>query len=112
MSEIAKSVGQRIRNYRLSLHLSQEKLAELSGCHPTYIGQLERGEKNATLESIEKIAGALNVPISKLVEQVGKSSDAATDIPVECYHFLCKKTHKEQEALYQLLLNADAYKSL
>lgn len=45
MSEIAKSVGQRIRNYRLSLHLSQEKLAELSGCHPTYIGQLERGEK-------------------------------------------------------------------
>ena len=92
--------------------LTQEKLAELSGCHPTYIGQLERGEKNATLESIEKIAGALNVPISKLVEQIGKSSDAATDIPLECYHFLCKKTYKEQEALYQLLLNADAYKSL
>lgn len=68
--------------------------------------------KNATLESIEKIAGALNVPISKLVEQIGKSSDAATDIPLECYHFLCKKTYKEQEALYQLLLNADAYKSL
>lgn len=112
MSEIAKSVGQRIRNYRLSLHLSQEKLAELSGCHPTYIGQLERGEKNATLESIEKIAGALNVPISKLVEQIGNSSDAATDIPLECYHFLCKKTYKEQEALYQLLINADAYKSL
>lgn len=41
-----------------------------------------------------------------------KSSDAATDIPLECYHFLCKKTYKEQEALYQLLLNADAYKSL
>lgn len=69
-------------------------------------------KKNATLESIEKIAGALNVPISKLVEQIGKSSDAATDIPLECYHFLCKKTYKEQEALYQLLLNADAYKSL
>ena len=34
--------------------LSQEKLAELSGCHPTYIGQIERGEKNATIESIEK----------------------------------------------------------
>ena len=53
MSEIAKSVGQRIRNYRVKLELSQEKLAELSGVHPTYIGQLERGEKNATLESIE-----------------------------------------------------------
>ena len=43
MSDIAKAVGQRIRNYRTKKGLSQEKLAELSGCHPTYIGQLERG---------------------------------------------------------------------
>ena len=41
MSDIAKAVGQRIRNYRTQNGLSQEKLAELSGCHPTYIGQLE-----------------------------------------------------------------------
>ena len=68
MSEIAKSVGQRIRNYRTRQGLSQEKLAEMSGCHPTYIGQLERGEKNATLESIEKIAAALNVSLSKLFD--------------------------------------------
>ena len=61
MSEIAKTVGQRIRNYRTQLGYSQEKLAELSGCHPTYIGQLERGEKNATLESVEKISSALGV---------------------------------------------------
>ena len=52
MSEIAKAVGQRIRNYRTRAGFSQEKLAEMSGCHPTYIGQLERGEKNATIESI------------------------------------------------------------
>ena len=55
MSEIAKVIGQRIRNYRLQVGLSQEKIAELSGCHPTYIGQVERGEKNTTLESIEGI---------------------------------------------------------
>ena len=58
MSDIAKIIGQRIRNYRTQKGLSQEKLAELAGCHPTYIGQLERGEKNATLESVEKIAKA------------------------------------------------------
>ena len=66
MSEIAKFIGQRIRNYRTQQNLSQEKLAEMAGCHPTYIGQLERGEKNATLESVEKIASALNIPLSRL----------------------------------------------
>ena len=68
MSEIAKFIGQRIRNYRTQQNLSQEKLAEMAGCHPTYIGQLERGEKNATLESVEKIASALNIPLSRLFE--------------------------------------------
>ena len=63
MSEISKLIGQRIRNYRTQKNLSQEKLAEAAGCHPTYIGQVERGEKNATLESIEKIASALNIPL-------------------------------------------------
>jgi cystathionine beta-lyase family protein involved in aluminum resistance len=71
MSDIAKILGQRIRNCRTEQGLSQEKLAELSGCHPTYIGQVERGEKNATIESIEKIALALNVPLSKLFEKLG-----------------------------------------
>ena len=65
MSEIAKTIGQRVRNYRIEKGLSQEKLAELSGCHPTYIGQVERGEKNATLESIEKIASAMNVSLAQ-----------------------------------------------
>lgn len=70
MSEIAKFIGQRIRNYRTQQNLSQEKLAEMAGCHPTYIGQLERGEKNATLESVEKIASALNIPLSRLFEKL------------------------------------------
>lgn len=102
MSEIAKSVGQRIRNYRTQQGLSQEKLAELSGCHPTYIGQLERGEKNATLESIEKIATALNVSLSKLFEKLGGQEDGTPDIPLECYEFLSAKTKEEQEHLYRM----------
>ncbi len=71
MSEIAKTIGFRIRNYRTQKGLSQEKLAEAAGCHPTYIGQIERGEKNATLESIEKISSAMCVPLSKLFEKIG-----------------------------------------
>ena len=111
MSDIAKVIGQRIRNYRTIAGLSQEKLAELSGCHPTYIGQLERGEKNATIESIEKIASALNVSLSKLFEQLGGQDSAGRNIPLECYEFLSAKTPEEQEQLFKILREMDKYKT-
>ena len=111
MSELAKSIGQRIRNYRTSAGLSQEKLAELSGCHPTYIGQLERGEKNATIESVDKIASALNISLSKLFEQLGGHDDNRRNIPLECYEFLSAKTLEEQEQLFNILLEMDRYKA-
>ena len=110
MSEIAKSVGQRIRNYRNQLGFSQEKLAELSGCHMTYIGQIERGEKNATLESIEKISSALNVPLSKLFEKLDSAGKTERNIPLECYEFLSAKTKEEQEQIYRILIEMDKYK--
>ena len=111
MSDIAKVIGQRIRNYRTTAGLSQEKLAELSGCHPTYIGQLERGEKNATIESIEKIASALNVSLSKLFEQLGGHGTGGRNIPLECYEFLSTKTPEEQEQLFNILREMDKYKA-
>ena len=111
MSDIAKAVGQRIRNYRTQKGLSQEKLAELSGCHPTYIGQLERGEKNATLESIERITVALGITLSKLFEKLGGQEDDTKDIPLACYEFLFAKSKEEQEQLYKILLEMDKYKT-
>ena len=110
MSDIAKIVGQRIRNYRTQLGLSQEKLAELSGCHPTYIGQIERGEKNATLESIEKISLALNISLSKLFEHLGETIHN-NDIPLKCYEFISSKGQSEQEQLYKILLEIERYKN-
>lgn len=110
MSELSKFIGQRIRNYRTQQKLSQEKLAELSGCHPTYIGQVERGEKNPTLESIEKIASALNVPLSKLFEKLG-DMDSPDNIPLKSYEFFSAKTKSEQEHLYHMLIELDNYKS-
>lgn len=110
MSEITKLIGQRIRNHRIQQGLSQEKLAELSKCHPTYIGQVERGEKNATIESIEKISGALGVSLSKLFEKLGENS-VSSDIPLKCYEFLSSKSRDEQEHLYKILLDVDNYKN-
>ena len=111
MSDIAKVIGQRIRNYRTTAGLSQEKLAELSGCHPTYIGQLERGEKNATIESIEKIVSALNISLSKLFELLGCQDAGGRNIPLECYEFLSTKTPDEQEHLFNILREMDKYKA-
>ncbi len=109
MSDISKYVGQRIRNFRIEQGLSQEKLAELSNLHYTYIGQVERGEKNATLESIEKIAIALNVPLSRLFEKLS-DGDREDNIPLKCYEFLSSKTRPEQEHLYRVLIEMDNYK--
>ena len=55
--------GQNVQKYRKERELSQEKLAELAGVHRTYIGMIERAEKNITLCNIERIAKALNVEI-------------------------------------------------
>ena len=112
MSEITKILGQRIRNYRTAKGLSQERLAELSGCHPTYIGQLERGEKNATRESIEKIAIALNVSLSTLFEKLGGEKGGEESIPSKCYELISSKNKDEQEQLFNILLKIDKYKSL
>ena len=111
MSELSKFIGQRIRNYRTQQKLSQEKLAELSGCHPTYIGQLERGEKNATIESIERIASALGISLSKLFEKLGGREHEEADIPLACYELLSSKTVAQQAHLYRILLELDAYKN-
>lgn len=58
--------GQKIREHRKSIGLSQEELAELAGFHRTYIGMIERGEKNISLMNIHKIARALNIEIKEL----------------------------------------------
>ena len=112
MSDISKVLGQRIRNYRTSKGLSQEKLAEFSGCHPTYIGQLERGEKNATIESIEKISAALGVSLSTLFEKLGVEEKSGAAIPLECYELISAKTKDEQEQIRKILFELDKYKSI
>lgn len=60
--------GQKVRAERIKLGLSQEQLASRAKVHRTYIGMIERAEKNITLENIEKVAKALNVPIDELMK--------------------------------------------
>ncbi len=61
--------GNRVRDERLRKGLSQEELAVRAGVHRTYIGMIERAEKNITLVNIERIAVALEMEICELFEQ-------------------------------------------
>jgi CheY-like chemotaxis protein len=61
-------LGMAIKTQRASLGISQEELAYRAGLHRTYISDLERGARNPSIESIEKLAGALQVSVSKLFE--------------------------------------------
>lgn len=64
--QILVSFGERIKALRIDRGLSQEELAFRSDLHRTYIGMIERAEKNITLINIEKLAKALQVPVSAL----------------------------------------------
>lgn len=59
-------LGKNIHKYRMENGISQEKLAEYCGLHRTYIGAVERGERNISIDNIEKIANALGVDITQL----------------------------------------------
>lgn len=63
---ILKKFGERIREIRKEKGLSQEELAHKADLHRTYIGMIERAEKNITLVNIEKIANALEISIKDI----------------------------------------------
>jgi transcriptional regulator with XRE-family HTH domain len=67
---IAKVFGANVRTARKRLGLSQEKLAVGASLHRTEIGLVERGERGVRLETAIKLAGALKVPLSELIEGI------------------------------------------
>ena len=101
MQEICKIIGQRIRNHRNRLGLSQEQLAEKSGLHNTYIGQIERGEKNATLETLTKIIAGLEISFGELFENLDASEKES--IASKCYQLVDSLNEKEQPIMYEMM---------
>ena len=74
--EIARRFGGVVRQQRLKAGLSQEEFAHRCNLHRTYIGSIERGEKNVTLHTANKIAGALGVTLSLLISSMEGQSQA------------------------------------
>ena len=67
--DVRRRAGLNVKKYRNERGLSQEELAFESGLHRTYVSGVERGIRNPTVVIIEKIADALNVDPSKLIER-------------------------------------------
>jgi len=70
VANIRKTFGERVRELRKAKSVSQEGLADAAGLHRTYIGAIERGEQNVSLDNIERIAGALGVKLAVLFERL------------------------------------------
>jgi len=66
--EVLIKFGQKVREERYRLGLSQEELAGRAGVHRTYVGMIERAEKNITLINIEKIAKALGLSLNEITK--------------------------------------------
>jgi transcriptional regulator with XRE-family HTH domain len=67
--ELQRAVGRNLRAYRQARGLSQEAFAEVVGVHRTYMGGLERGERNLTLRSVERLASRLDISPMQLLQQ-------------------------------------------
>ena len=69
-SDPRKLLGQQVRDLRVAKGLSQEKLAELAKLHRNYVGSIERGQKNAGVVSIVRLAHALSERPSRLLDTI------------------------------------------
>lgn len=68
MGDQRKRFGSRVRALRQAKGWTQEELAAHAGMHPTYVGGIERGERNVGLDNIHRLAKALGVPANKLLD--------------------------------------------
>ncbi len=65
-----KKLGNNIRLFRHQMDLSQEELAEITGLHRTYIGGIERGERNVSIKNLIRLAKALGTTVSKITDKI------------------------------------------
>lgn len=101
MENIAIQFGKRVRNLRVSQKYSQEKLAEYSGLHATYIGQIERGEKSPTIETIYKLAKGLDIPMSDFFKYIKEEEACGTADKI--YNEILALSNEKQEKIFRIL---------
>lgn len=85
MSELREMIGTRIRAMRNAKGLTQQKLADIAGLDYRYIGALERGERNFSIDTLEKVLVALNVSISELMLATSQNNDVVKQQAIDAF---------------------------
>ncbi|UFT99991.1 helix-turn-helix domain-containing protein [Radiobacillus kanasensis] len=96
-------IGERLRTLRKERNLSQEDLANISSLHPTYIGQLERGEKNATIETLEKVTNGLGVSLEQFFRFTETNGDKKDEVILQLKTLLYDVTDEDQEVIVKII---------
>ena len=108
--DFLQTIGKRVRARRLVLGMSQEALAERAGLHYTYIGQIERGEKNASIETMLKLCFALDTTLEKLFEKIYPLTylelQSQETLPIKSYELFRQQPPEKQKILWELLCAA------
>ena len=113
MQTFSDTIGNRIRQLRNDIPISQEQLALKAGIAPSFLGEIELGVKKPSIDSLEKIANALEISLSELfhydVNTLASSDNLYLEkILIEVRNY----SNAEQEALYRLLKQAIAFKNI
>lgn len=113
MSKVAQNLGSRIRTYRLKKGISQEELAFKSSLSTTYLGQIERAEKSPTVETLDKVANALDISIYDLFlfdEKIEDDNNNTTLNKITAQ--LSSMSQDEQSELLKIIKNIKAFKNV
>ena len=114
MSKIAKLIGENIRQLRRTKGLSQEQLALRAEINASYMGQVERGEKNPTIDVLSKISIALQTPLEQIVNIDSSILDTDDDkgFANKIAHQITGLSLKEQEAVYKFVKQLVQFKDI
>ncbi len=101
MENIQRHLGARLRSFRIIHQYSIEELAHKAGLNPAHLGKIERGERNFTIQSLNKIVDALGISYTLLFDFEELAQPVDNPIIKKTLSYLTTMTAKEQEHIYK-----------
>lgn len=108
--DITAEIGNRIKFYRKDRNLSQEQLAEMSDLHPSYIGQLERGIKTPSVDTIYKISKGLDVTMADFLKNIELLDTGEDTYAIKSYLLIEQEEASDQKHIYEIIKHIIAMK--